>query len=836
MSPSASSTKAAGAVRPAVYGRNYSYFSHRIFVALMPEDLHRYLQQLLVHDESDPANDSIDIQLVRWVLLHRSELNALALNRLLESWRDSDDMLRLPSERGLREPGEYSLDITLQVAVETALATAQEAYLAKRRPRLQMPLLDAAYYVSRQRAHFDRRGQRAQLQDAEHDLDLSVDGRQAFADYLRQRMNLQEDRRPGDEFDDGRPSKAAHPLSDEEIDWLQGVAIDVAKSLCKPPQRADEAGTAQTMFRRWIDCNAPGWSRRGLAVPPPSFDQYLLTGEQSPLIELPPQAPSDAGDEEATDAVEEALGETLRFRWRVRPFEQRRSARSLTELATSCDLWSDFITEVETTVVSAVHGPATDPRKLGLQQHPLRALASTYGLLPATPSWEAVHKARDSLQQAKQGRGSLSELYHDANVLKQYAEKLQTRTAATAVALMLVLGAVLAGMRPALPHRRGLFSSQAGDATRPSWTDWNVVWKKLADGLRFDDADLGDRTRRLEQTLAGLPPHLRGFAMPVWPVFPHEDPIDVQHLNEHWPEAARLSAQVSEAFAHARAVPLRPDDLDVLFTSAAWHQVLDRLDALSKGVTALPPAGTAEIVCAVCEAGPAALGLSLDLQRMGARSWTQALLKALSSERNGVQTPGGEHIVLAAHALERLGLASLRNDLRESILGSLRQRLAPTGPQELAARRAQAAELWSTSGHSDRVALVLGPSHETLAESWGLPPRLGLLLAITPQDVADLKRLGIRNWSGTTSEPSLTLAFEAWPSAGHPGLVQAVAELPSVLGPHEVRPLWLHHADQPGPLHPQLVDPVGADEVLRNTAASVPLSAVASRLSSPAGN
>jgi hypothetical protein len=784
-------------VRPAAYGRNYSYFSHRIFVAFMPEDLHQYLYNLMELSTtaagSTDAEAEIDMHLVRWVLLHRSQLNALSLNRQIEAWRGPEDVLLIPPKGALRRD-QYQMDITLQFALELALAEAVQSPLLQNRPWLYMVLLDAAYYVSRKRADQDRGGTAAAKALVEADIDLSQQGRAAFASYLVQRMNLNEDHvqplpKTGDE--------SQQPLSNEEINWLYGVAITVARTL------SSSASNVTDLRQRWESRLADRWLELQIPVPDQTLYDVLLTGPDSPLIELPLETP-EYGTVTSGARPSSAHTESFRFKWRVPPFPEAPWARSLRDIAEKWSPVCDFVDAVDTMLRHAMDGAdATFPRTDA--DAPLHLLSDLYRVLPAAPAWTAVSFARENMRQAAKGVGNVDSLLKDARELEKYATMLRTFEAAEAVALALVLGAALAGWRLGEPRAEAFPIKRKP----PTTSDWSVGLGILSDGLQLNDCDLltaAARLRLIHQEMFPFLPVPLPIPRQPQPPIPQQGGLeDASLLAAGWPTPEMLDEAVLSAFGDARlSVGLNSGALK----AKAWESLQERLRLLARGAAQSPPASAAELLCEASREGPGAL-LPLRPEYAGYRVWTQLLLQTLDrapiDNGNRDLAPQPPPVTLVAHALERLGVRALRIDLQDALVNGLPQ----TDASELHAYIEQHA-LWAGRRDSERIALVLGPTGTSMVDAWPLPPQGGLVFAAVDAELRRVLTLVLNRLPESLKEP-VRVAIE--PGSSHAGTGISFGQYVDPVRVARFVCVWLYRegAASARPVH--LIEPRSADDL-----------------------
>jgi hypothetical protein len=230
-----------------------------------------------------------------------------------------------------------------------------------------------------------------------------------------------------------------------------------------------------------------------------------------------------------------------------------------------------------------------------------------------------------------------------------------------------------------------------------------------------------------------------------------------------------------------------------------------RLLSLSRGQVDTQPATLAELVCALHGAGPGKW-LPLRPEAAGYRSWTRVLLQTL---RHKDRMPPA----LVAHALERLGVQPLAPEAQHALLKQLLREPAQVQAYiEVQAYIDQHA-LWSGSlAHTTNpVALVAGLPGRSLCDDWPLPPKAGLVLAITEAELDDLLKSGFGAWIATLQEP-LRIGFESW-TAGSDTSAPWLRRLKGWAGRQEPVALWLYAAGQAGARTPQLVDPASADDL-----------------------
>ena len=253
--------------REKAYGTISSYFTHAVFVCYEPRDLDSYLDKLL-----DPRGDHAaenDRQLLKWLLRHRSQMHALDLNREILAIRKVDttlapgaraDTVDITSEQ-IRLSPIYTIDITLQVAIEHELGKSEVILWLRQSPARRLTLMDALYYISREWRY-----------DAE-EVDLSDAGLETLWRKLESRMNLDEVQKP---LSNDAPTQCADNEKNLEADKPVLKVADkvmltkVVRSLAYELSRQDPSFKPESESP-----HNPTTSYRGVTVVQPVLDCVL---------------------------------------------------------------------------------------------------------------------------------------------------------------------------------------------------------------------------------------------------------------------------------------------------------------------------------------------------------------------------------------------------------------------------------------------------------------------------------------------------------------------------------------------------------------------------------
>lgn len=438
------------------YGRTYSYFSQPLLITFTPADLKQYLGKLL-KAEADPqwpkaegqgSPSTIDLEVLKWVLRHRSRLHGLALAREVAALRTAEGKVSIP-EANIRSDYPSLIDVTFQVAVEAQLRRQDVIGWQKQRPNMLQALNDSLYFLSREWAA-----------GADKTL-LGAEGCECLKQKLSERMNLKELQMAFD------GQAQADVVCDDDLRLLFSVVEGMVQFLVNATDK-------DAVNRQWNETSAA----LKLPVEAERLEQSVLDalrlGKDSLLYAVPP-------------------GGTKLFRWRYFPSGAIRPDPDNLQQPVTIDSAieaASFIRRAEAQLGKAlgrVAGYAADSTPV------FELLADRLRLLPTSPGWSAVAHAMLSIDGTKQGQAPLerASLEDNCRTVVEFGQVLKDNEAVACHALLHAAalgGLTVESRKPAAAMKRGL--------------------EILSGGLRFHAASttqIGEMLAALELQLRELP-------------------------------------------------------------------------------------------------------------------------------------------------------------------------------------------------------------------------------------------------------------------------------------------------------------------------------------------
>lgn len=218
---------------------------------------------------ADPRRDTdrLDVAPLRYVLLQRSRMNMLELNRQLERLRGSDDQLWL-EPGAVRSERRYRIAVTFQLAVEMQLADDRAVQWVDGDAQRRELLIDAVYYPS----HLWQNGEGPHIDD------------KALAEYLTARLRLEE----GDAPLHGT-SSPVRPSALSRLRETYGADKVDRQVLTDDTLKLLRAMVDAVMTSLYATCSREQWQQRsracaqhaGFRMPPPEVLDNLLVGRDS---------------------------------------------------------------------------------------------------------------------------------------------------------------------------------------------------------------------------------------------------------------------------------------------------------------------------------------------------------------------------------------------------------------------------------------------------------------------------------------------------------------------------------------------------------------------------
>ena len=776
------------------YGRASSYFTHSLLVTYRPADVEAYLDKLLQVDAapsapvpgmvapsggapdmsyqstpSDAEVDVVDLEVLKWVLRHRSRLHALGLAREIAALRGESGSLYI-APGAVRTEYTSRIDVTFQVAVEYQLALPHVQAWLRQRPGMSQTLLDALYFPTRE---WLKGGDRL----APHAV------RQRFHETLVARMNL------GDVLAPGATVSVAGALSEDDKSFLATMMEEVLRFLCDVPDVA-------TAVARWGKLPPKAWSPRadpGLPV----LQSMLLGGESLvtrtssglgdvyhwryfPTGEARPARPGDPHASSATGIAAPVVaalapdagapppdapppgaappGATAPMETPRTVLDPDITAAMERVLAIEQNLWPLF----------RQHGDARTPEGRVFQ-----LLGDRLRVLPTTPAWPRVQASILNINQVLNGGGSRATLMEDGRALTGFLTMLEA--SAPALVRALVVAAFCA--RAAVPVRRLdglLFGLDA-----------------LSTGLGFATLDAEGLVWAMERMETSALDYGAAALGPLGEAAARRDLTD-----------PALLADLTEADALGER--LQPGlDWNIVAVNA-WTSLKERL---TRFVTTeeSPAASLHEVLCALRGNGPQRV-VSLDLKAMTLRQWTSAFLVTAGLPSSTPSADGPPPKWLIGYALNRLGAACIDGarlaDLLTWALGSTASANEASTTHDMILARKRGGDGFELS---NRLALCVTTGPDAPMGAWTARPKQGMVLVIDPTMLQNVMGPPV-----TTLRLPLLVA-----AAQGPGVRIAPDPLSQlVAGRPGDRQVWVYRRRFGQMLEPSVVGPQSADEIL----------------------
>ena len=775
------------------YGRASSYFTHSLLVTYRPVDVEAYLDKLLEVDRTpsaplpdmspspagaagmnfsaapaDAEVDVVDLEVLKWVLRHRSRLHALGLAREIAALRGEGGTLHV-APGAVRTEYTYRIDVTFQVAIEFQLAQPHVQAWLRQRPGMSQTLLDALYFPTRE---WLKGGDRI----APHAI------RKDFHDALVKRMNLGEVQAVGVDV------MLSGALSDDDKSFLATMMEEVLRFLC-------DVRDVVRASQRWNKLPPKAWSAR--AEPGLPVLQSMLLGDESlvtrstgasgdvyhwryfPTGEARMRRVEEPGGVSPTAAEEAPLPVERMPAAGVAPatLTPAPAPSAAAPGAPRTVLDPDVTARMERIVTIEanlwrVFKWAEDPA--APEGRVYKMLGDRLRVLPTTPAWSRVQAAIVNVNQVLTGSGSRSTLMEDGRALTDFLAMLDGSAKAVIHTLMVAsfCGAARESAQPAEALLLGLNALSTGQGFA-SLDAEGLVW--AMERMETSARDYGGAG------LADVAERAAAFAL--------DDP--------------RLLREARKAQALGAAA--LPSMNWSIAARSAWESLYERVPRFL-ATDESPAASLHEVLCEVHLTGPAPL-VGLDLKAMTLQRWTSAFLTAAGVALPYVKLDAAPPKWLIGPALNRLGGASIEGPRLADLLGwALGQGAEPgsgSAIHDVVLTRKRGNEPIELS---NRLALCVTSGPEAPMGQWTARPRRGLVLVIVPE----LLKPVIETFAAALKLPLLVATAQGLGVRISPDEVTTTVRL---LRPGD-RQIWVYRQRFAQMLEPNVIGPQTADEVL----------------------
>ncbi|QGZ59472.1 hypothetical protein [Paraburkholderia acidiphila] len=667
--------------RDKAYAKTYSYFSHPLFVTYEPGDLDQYMSSLF--DTSGDSSAMIDCEVLKWMLRHRSQMHALALNREIAAIRNDAGNIAI-ADGDVRTLPVYKIDVTLQVAIEHRLKKDDLTGWLMQQPRMRLTILDALYFISREW----RRGA--------EEIDLSGSGLDRLWQQLETRMNLAEVRRPRQNRAHSGQQSGALTGDDKHI--LCTVVKDLALALSADmPEFALISAVAN-----------PTPDDRTPRVPAPNSSvlDAVLIGNASVLIQVDgsntrfrfrysqsgnlresvpaqPIQPLPPGGLPATGGIPEQGTP-------AEPLSKLEQLRNLRDTSTQFAAFLDNFEDVLRPILFSEFTPVQPKGSL------YRYLADVIGVLPTTPAWSSVYSGRVRLDQAVYGQGNPAALEVDLGALEQFVDMI--RTNAGLIALVLGTAAQLTAL----------------SGTNKTQNDLTWALDALSTGLKFHQLDSAGLRAVVEEFRKDLQKRVDGL-------------IEVPNLADGYsPEpAVQIKRTVEEWLPLAQAAGQKFDWL------AAIRRAWDNFSMDSSGKLLF--AAQVDLIISIANRrGPANL-FTVNPFEPSLEDWTTLVRMTLKSRGPPFPMPGDEAPpAVIALALRMLGFHLVTRDRAEP-LANLFGRETSAAFESLVRTAGDGRGMVTSTAepYVDEIVVVLSAAPFTTTQSWTAPQQRAAMLVMT---------------------------------------------------------------------------------------------------------
>ncbi len=612
------------------YPREYTYFSHRLFLLYRPNDLHQYLDRLISIEPSrssqDQEREEIGKLALSHLLLHRAMLHAFDLQRELAGVCDGEGRVIVRTGELLTYLG-YRYHIMIQLAIESLLGEDDRNDRLNQDPQFGQFVYDALYLPSRK------------WLSGEAELDLSDE---AIEDYLCERVGqMSEIGAVSDRNGEQKPPQGPDTTATSGVSGT-GAQEDMVGEKSPEEKSVTESLPSITSFVREMDRQPLIDLVRGLAdllaQPKDLVDRLmkekgLMEEETGPQGEIDPPEETDSATRKPEEVkrwagligairpiaddpilllLQPVDAQAHRYRWCRDPFgrhlveDKGKPARQVVgeEVLPQQQEVNDRLIGRMEEFLEMLGGGELSPDRL----------ASTGILLPS-PDWREVQAARQRLSEHREQYDKKT-LIRDQGILREYVNMLSTCSRLLACAL--VAGRLLG-------YKSG--RSEAREQT---------VHGVLALSKVIPFGTLGEK-KALERVSRLLSRYKPKSLTAV-------STLTQENLNE-W------IASVTDACEQAGEGP-REGDLPAR-RERVWRTWADRVEEFAKTGRSRTKPHLDQALCIAAD-GPAALALAKHVEHLSLYEASTVLWAALAEMRS--ETPGSTPLFASLPALCLLGM------------------------------------------------------------------------------------------------------------------------------------------------------------------------------------
>jgi len=579
------------------YPKQYTYFSHRLFLLYRPNDLHEYLTRLIdiepCGSPPEQTREEIGRLALSYLLLHRAMLHTFDLQRQLTGVCDDQGHVIVTTDELLNYLG-YRFHIMIQLAVESLLGESQQKDRLNQDPQFGQFIYDALYLPSRN------------WLSGAFELDLSDE---AVEYYLRTRLEETSEPAPvpkhkgEQEPAQGQATTAAsgvsgtsgkkgksRPKAREETPAPE--PLPPITSLVRETDRQYLIGLAQRLvdlltkpkdlFARLLQEESPAWKTKG------SETHESKEKEADQWAKLVGTIPG-IGENCELPLLEVVDAETHRYRWCRDPFGRKLHQQVVREAPLPQQQEDDdrFIGHMEK-FLADLGGADLSPDRL-----------ADRGIFWSYPDWQGVQKARQRLSEFRSGRRPTDKnLLSDQDLVHEYVGKLASRG-------QLLAGVLIAGRL--LGHKSG-----RSGAREQTVHGVQALSKVISFAPPLQEMKTLNQINRLVS-------RYKSKALRNVPALTREN-------LDKWKES------VTKAHAQAGESPLDGDLLGC--RERAWHAWAGRVDEFAKTGRSSPEPHLDEALC-IAGDGPAALALVKHVEHLSLYEASTVLWAALADMRSG---------------------------------------------------------------------------------------------------------------------------------------------------------------------------------------------------------